>query len=97
MEKEVITESQRKALAKLRERILNYLPGKVWKEWSVEFVGKSIAVWAVVGRPNDEGTYAELYCRDKWYIFIGPRGGLRAYGKGKKAVKGWRAFYTAKR
>lgn len=43
------------------------------------------------GIPNDEGTMAEVFCRDMLMFFIGKRGGLYHYGKGCKReyLKPW--------
>lgn len=39
-----------------------------------------VMVFIEVGMPNDEGTMAELICRDRYRFFIGKRGGLYRYG-----------------
>ena len=40
-----------------------------------------IYVSLTVGIRDDEGTMAELLCRDNYGFFIGPRGGIFYYGK----------------
>lgn len=40
-----------------------------------------IYVSLTVGISDDEGTMAELLCRDNYGFFIGPRGGIFYYGK----------------
>lgn len=42
--------------------------------------GDDVMVYIVTGRPNDEGTMAELICRDTYRFFIGKRGGLFRFG-----------------
>lgn len=40
---------------------------------------KDVLVSIEVGRVGDEGTMAELICRDHYQFFIGPRGGMFYY------------------
>lgn len=35
-----------------------------------------VSLFITVGRPNDEGTMAEILCRESRQIFIGKRGGV---------------------
>lgn len=45
------------------------------------------------GRPNDEGTAAEIFCRDRRHIAITPRGGLRLLNA--KRQREARGFFNA--
>lgn len=54
----------------------------------------TVIVCSVTGVKGDEGTMAEVFCRVKRHIFIGPRGGLKTsiYNKYKKKfveLTGW--------
>lgn len=42
-------------------------------------VWKDVLVSIEIGRVGDEGTLAELICRDHYQFFIGPRGGMFYY------------------
>lgn len=41
--------------------------------------GSDVMVYVKVGRPNDEGTLSEVFCRDSYMFFIGKKGGLYNY------------------
>ena len=52
---------------------------------------QSYGGWAVrieTGTPGDEGTMASIFCRTRRQIFIGERGGLRAFNARGTFVKG---------
>jgi len=42
---------------------------------------KDVLVSLEIGMAGDEGTMAELICRDHYQFFIGPRGGMFYYPK----------------
>jgi hypothetical protein len=48
---------------------------------------KAISVSVEVGRKGDEGTMAEIFCRERFHGFVGPRGGLKpaSHKKGRKS------------
>ena len=85
------------------EHIINYVgiydchkfnPKYGIKEITVEPTSYgTIIIYVVSGRVNDEGTMAAVLCRTHRQIFIGPRGGVRAYGRGngrkRTAYRGW--------
>lgn len=55
-----------------------------YEEWG------RVIVYVETGRVEDEGTLAEMICRKRRQIFIGPRGGCIAYkynAKSKKSVR----------
>lgn len=65
------------------------------KKLEVEKVGRLISVYIVIGGKNDEGTYAEIFARNKLHIFIGERGGLRAYTEDRRVRRENRKMATA--
>ena len=46
------------------------------KQFDVEENEYFVSVYAVIGSPNDEGTLAAVFCRDRVHVFIGKRGGM---------------------
>lgn len=55
----------------------------------------SISVVFAMGRKGDEGTYASVFCRYRWHLFIGPRGAISAY-KGRRLIRGRKALITCR-
>ena len=56
---------------------------------------KLVFLHTVVGRKNDEGTYAAVFARRTRLIAIGPRGGLHLLNAKRKAnSRGWRAAWA---
>ena len=51
-----------------------------------------VAVFAQIGLPNDEGTYASIFARDSVHVFIGKRGGMK-YPMHKPLKDGTYKFY----
>jgi hypothetical protein len=47
------------------------------KRFDSTVAGDSIQLIIIVGMVGDEGTQAEVYCRDLRQVFIGQRGGCR--------------------
>jgi hypothetical protein len=58
------------------------------KSWEVHasYAG-SVWVSVVVGMRGDEGTAAEVYCRDRIFCRVGKRGGLSAFVRNKTTGK----------
>lgn len=58
------------------------------KEVSVNDLDGSIYVCLEIGLINDEGTMAEIYCRNHTEVFVGPKGGYYNYRmkSGKKCT-----------
>ena len=46
-----------------------------------------------VGRPNDEGTLAECFCRDCFCFNIGPRGGIFFYNSNRDYAREYIRYY----
>lgn len=69
-----------------------------FKEASLDRVGEYsdwLALYVVVGRKGDEGTAAEIYCRERGHFFLSRRGGVSFYraakiGSGRVRVVGLR-------
>lgn len=55
----------------------------------------AIYVSITIGRKDDEGTMAELLCRNTYCFFIGTRGGMFQYGNGINPT--YRTKYTVKK
>lgn len=76
-----MTKQQEAALKKIRRLVENYHSPSVRdkyevKQYDVNENEYSIDVYIVIGMKNDEGTMAEIICRDHAHLFIGPRGGI---------------------
>jgi hypothetical protein len=67
-----------------------YSPDYEIKQFDVEQTsyGK-VMVYAVSGRTGDDGTLAACLCRKHRQIFIGPKGGVKAYGAKRRIYRGW--------
>ena len=93
-----ITPAQLKTLAIIREKMLSWGGDRIWKRWDVRILASGkLGISAEVGHKDDSGTMAALFCRDRWHLFIGRRGGLIAFDDNRKMVSGWKAFYAGKR
>lgn len=91
-----MTKAQELALEKLVNRFCEYysygrpdeheLKEKHVEEW--EECGGTVYVRLEMGRTGDEGTLAEVFCRDTTHVMIGKRGGYFGYRErtGKKAT-----------
>jgi hypothetical protein len=87
-----MTKSQSKALGRIKDALARLYPRHEIKHWSVTSAGRSLSVVAETGLPDDEGTCASLFCRNRLHVFVGPRGGLSAFNG--RWVRGWRALYA---
>ena len=75
-----MTKSQERALNKIKrlaEKWANegFKDGEL-KEWNVEEDEYFVSVIVEIGGKNDEGTWAEVVCRDRAQLFIGKCGGV---------------------
>ena len=66
------------------------------KQEQIEEIGYGVvSVVFETGMINDEGTYAQIYCRDRVHLFIGKKGGVRTYVTARSgANKGKAVEYT---
>lgn len=77
----MITKQQAKAIEKIK-RLAETLFGERHadkyeiKQFDIDENEYFVAVVVEVGMKDDEGTMAEIYCRDRAQLFIGPRGGI---------------------
>lgn len=74
-----MTNSQIKALEKIRTLVENEFYDdkyeiKVWETDENEYFVSLIVEY---GLKNDEGTMAEIFCRNRAQLFIGKRGGVK--------------------
>lgn len=86
-----MTNSQIKTLIKVLHMAeeLNYKKGSYEiKEYEVtELECGLVSVVLETGRKGDEGTLAELICRQRVHLFIGKRGGITYYDKNVKSKR----------
>lgn len=92
-----MTKSQERALNKIKrlaERWANkgFKDGEL-KEWNVEESEYFVSVIVEIGGKNDEGTWAEVYGRDRAQLFIGKCGGV-TYPVHKRLKNGTFKHYT---
>lgn len=91
-----MTNSQKKALnniKRLAEEHMNscFKDGEL-KQWDVEENEYFVSVVVEIGGKNDEGTLAEVFCRDRAHLFIGKHGGVR-YPVSKQLKNGtWKHY-----
>ena len=85
-----MTKQQERRIEEIREIMLNlvgYRETKEIKEETIEelFYG-AVSMVIEVGTIGDEGTMAEIYCRDRAHVFIGPRGGCYTFSKARSGA-----------
>ena len=74
-----MTKSQERAVAQIRrlaERNLLNPETYEFKEWEVKENEYFVSVYVVTGMKGDEGTFGEVFCRDRAHLFVGKRGGI---------------------
>ena len=83
-----MTNSQVEALYKIRGLVDKEITDKKEiKVWEIDENKYFVSLVVEYGLKNDEGTMAELYCRDRAHLFIGKRGGV-TYPVSKKLKDG---------
>ena len=92
-----MTKSQERALNKIKrlaEKWANegFEDGEL-KKWDVEENEYFVSVIVEIGGKNDEGTWAEVVCRDRAQLFIGKCGGI-TYPVHKRLKNGTFKHYT---
>ncbi|MDR0818764.1 MAG: hypothetical protein LBN43_04240 [Oscillospiraceae bacterium] len=78
----------------IEDRDLYNSPKYEFKEYKVtETDYGTVILYSVTGLVGDEGTMAAVLARTTRHIFIGPKGGLRCFARGKngksKILTGW--------
>ena len=94
-----MTKAQERMIEKIRRDALAWAgEGGEIKRFDVEEISdKTVSVWAIVGRKNDEGTMAAVLCRDSVLVFIGPRGAARCPVNTSRAKGKYRQGYISYR
>ena len=72
-----MTKSQEKAIERIRKLVEADLHD--WrdiKRWEVKEYEFFVSVYVEYGCKGDEGTLAEVLCRNKAHLFVGKRGGI---------------------
>ncbi|MBC8868616.1 MAG: hypothetical protein H8E44_04330 [Planctomycetes bacterium] len=83
-----LTSSQLYAITAIQQYKIRDDENREIKSLRIENHGSFVSVAITVGMPNDRGTMAALYCRDRGHFFVGRRGKIRAMnGKATKAQK----------
>lgn len=60
------------------------------KDVTIRPCGRSISISVETGLKGDEGTLAAIFARTRAQVFVGPRGGLRAFLCGRcRPIKLW--------
>lgn len=75
-----MTKKQMWAIENLKREVehsVTYGDRYEFKEFTVTENEYFVNVVMEIGRKNDEGTMAEIFCRDRAQFFIGKRGGVR--------------------
>lgn len=94
-----MTRSQEKAIARIRALAEKHAEGCFregeLKKWKIDENEYFVAVYVEIGMKNDEGTLAEVFCRDAAHLFVGKRGGI-TYPVSKTYKNGKYKHYTKK-
>lgn len=91
-----MTKSQKRALNNIKRlaekwESEGFKDGEL-KEWDVDENEYFVSVVVEIGGKNDEGTLAEVFCRDRAHLFIGKCGGVR-YPVSKQLKNGdWKHY-----
>jgi hypothetical protein len=91
-EKTKMTKAQEKAVARIKYLAFEGMYGETadryeFKKWEVNEHEFFVEVITETGMKNDEGTMAEIYCRDHAQLFIGKRGGITYPVRSSKTKK----------
>lgn len=92
-----MTKSQEKAIRKIRALAEKHAAGCFRngeiKSWEISAHEYFVAVYVEIGGKDDEGTLAEVFCRDSAHLFIGKHGGI-TYPVSKTYKNGKYKHYT---
>ena len=91
----VMTKSQEKAIERIRKLVESEIRDRYEiKVWEIKEYETFVSVYVVYGLKNDEGTLAQLVCRDKAHLFVGKRGGITypIYKKGKQITRQFKGY-----
>ena len=90
-----MTKSQKNAIERIRKLVESGLrDSQEIKVWEIKEHETFVSVYVVYGLKNDEGTLAELICRDKAHLFVGKRGGTTypVYKNGKQIERRFEGY-----
>lgn len=89
-----MTNAQIKAVEKIKRLTENELYSDRYeiKTFEVKESEYSVSVYVVYGLKDDEGTMAEVYCRDRAHLFVGKRGGITYYMTKKLKNGAWKTY-----
>jgi hypothetical protein len=90
----VVTRRQEIAVRRIFEEMLEGERTEL-KSYDFAVVGRKLAVYVTTGLIGDEGTMAEVLCRDRIAVYVGPRGGLEARN-GRLVYRGYKALIYGK-
>lgn len=73
-----MTKAQEYAIDRIRRLVERHCKGVDLevKQFEIDDCDYFISVSVVYGLPNDDGTLAQLLCRDRAHLFVGKRGGI---------------------
>ena len=73
-----MTKMQERSIEKIRELAQELLLGENYeiKEFTINENEYFASVVVETGMKNDEGTYAQIFARERAHLFIGKRGGI---------------------
>ena len=88
------TEKQETRVCKIRDFVARKTAAgvatqEIKKESLTPLGNGTIDYTVTAGLPNDEGTMAQVFCRETYQVFITPRGGIKVhwFGYGKRTGK----------
>lgn len=90
-----MTKSQEKAIERIRKLVESELyDWREIKKWEVEEREYFVSVYVEYGCKDDEGTMAELLCRNDAHLFVGKRGGITypVYKDGKQVRRQFKGY-----
>jgi hypothetical protein len=90
-----MTKSQEKAIEGIRKLVERDLrDSQEIKMWEIKEHETFVSVYVAYGLKNDEGTLAELLCRDKAHLFVGKRGGVTypIYKNGRQIERKFKGY-----
>ena len=90
-----MTNSQENAIERIRKLVESGLrDSQEIKVWEIKEYETFVSVYVVYGLKNDEGTLAELICRDKAHLFVGKRGGITypIHKNGKQITRQFKGY-----
>lgn len=90
-----MTAAQERALKRIQKLVENefYSDDYEIKEWDVKENEYFVSLVVEYGMKNDEGTYAEIFARNRAHLYIGKKGGV-SYPVNKILKNGNHKNYT---